>query len=56
MESAVGQVGALHPSLGVVLEGLLAPVRVDPGAPPEVGLGVGQPGAGVALVANVPWA
>ena len=46
---AVGQVGALHPGAGVLLEGLLAPVRVDPGATSEVGLGVGQPGAGVGL-------
>ena len=50
---AVGQVGALHPVLGVVLERLLAPVRVGPGATPKVGLGVGQPGAASALVANI---
>ena len=51
---AVGQVGALHPGAGVLLEGLLAPVRVGPGAPSKVGLGVGQPGAGVGLVAKRP--
>jgi hypothetical protein len=50
----VGQVGALHPGAGAPLKGLLAPLRVDLGATPEVGLDVGEPCAGVGVGGECP--